>query len=132
VYGLEADISAANIGVSETAVGFGAVVTASASVDWITTIRGRFGILTQPGFLIYGTGGLAIVNWSAHASVNAFGFGGSVSESGTGTGVVFGVGVEKQISETMSARLEYLEFGQTDRIGDFGVIRAGLNFKFGP
>jgi len=132
VYGVEADVSAADIGVSYTAVGFGAVATASASIDWITTIRGRFGVLTQPGLLIYGTAGLAIVSWSAHASISGMGFGESFSASGTGTGVVFGVGVEKQISETMSARVEYLEFGQSDRIGDFGVLRAGLNFKFGP
>lgn len=132
VYGLEADISKTDIGISETVVGFGAIVTASASIDWITTIRGRFGLLTQPGLLIYGTAGLAIVNASAHASVSAFGFGSSVHESTTGTGLVFGVGVEKQISETMTARLEYLEFGQTDRIGDFGILRAGLTFKFAP
>jgi outer membrane immunogenic protein len=140
VYGLEADISKTDIGISESVGGFGAIVTASASIDWITTIRGRFGILTQPGLLIYGTAGLAIVNASAHASINVLSctpglpcvnMGSSVHESTTGTGLVFGVGVEKQISETMTARLEYLEFGQTDRIGDFGIVRAGLTFKFG-
>jgi hypothetical protein len=50
-------------------------------------------------------------------------------ESDTETGVVFGVGVESKLTERMSARLEYLEFGPPDRIGDFGVVRAGLNFK---
>ena len=132
VYGLEGDISASDIGVTETVVGFGAIASASASIDWITTIRGRFGVLTQPGLLIYGTAGLAIVNSSVHANISAFGFGANFHESATGSGFVFGVGVEHQLTERMSARLEYLEFGQTDRIGDFGIVRAGLNFKFGP
>src|SRR5215475_13791975 len=35
VYGLEADISAADIGISETLVVPGAVLNASASIDWI-------------------------------------------------------------------------------------------------
>jgi hypothetical protein len=25
-----------------------------------------------------------------------------------------------------------LGFSEPDRIGDFGIVRAGLNFKFGP
>ena len=48
VYGLEADISAADIGISETLVVPGAALNASASIDWIATIRGRLGLLVQP------------------------------------------------------------------------------------
>src|SRR5215831_4013595 len=92
VYGLEADVSAADIGISETLVVPGAVLNASASIDWIATIRGRFGVLVQPRLLIYGTAGLAIVNAEARASVNSFDFGQiSVSESDTETGFVYGV-----------------------------------------
>src|SRR5262249_45024370 len=39
VYGLEADVSAADIGVSETVVVPGAVLHASASVDCLATVR---------------------------------------------------------------------------------------------
>jgi outer membrane immunogenic protein len=133
VYGIEADISAADIGISETVVVPGAVLSASASIDWITTLRGRFGMLVKPNLLLYGTAGLAIVHAEANGSVNAFGLGQiSVRESDTGTGLVYGIGVESMLTERMSARLEYLGFSQPERIGDFGVIRAGLNFKFGP
>jgi opacity protein-like surface antigen len=50
--------------------------------------------------------------------------------STTESGFVYGVGVESKISERMSARLEYLGFSE-DRFGDFGIVRAGLNFKLG-
>ena len=97
ICGLEGDISAADIGISETIVVPGAVLNASASIDWIATIRGRVGVLVQPRLLIYGTAGLAIVNAEAHGSVNAFGFRQlSARESTTETGLVFAVGVEEQ------------------------------------
>jgi outer membrane immunogenic protein len=133
VYGIEGDISGADIGISETIVVQGAVLNASASIDWIATLRGRLGVLVQPNLLVYGTAGLAVVNAEAHASVTSFGFGQiSASESDTETGLVYGVGIESKFTERMSGRLEYLGFSQPDRIGDFGVVRAGLNFKFGP
>jgi outer membrane immunogenic protein len=132
VYGLEADASAADIGISETFVVPGAVLHASASVDFLATVRGRLGVLVQPNLLIYGTAGLAIVHAEAHASVNTM-FGGiSGRASDTETGFVYGIGVESQLNEKMSWRLEYLGFSEPDRIGDFGIVRAGLNFKFGP
>jgi opacity protein-like surface antigen len=109
------------------------VLSASASIDWLATIRGRVGILVQPNLLIYGTAGLAVAHAEAHASVGTFGFGGiSVRESDTGTGLVYGIGVESMWTERTSVRLEYLGFSEPDRIGDFGIVRAGLNFKFGP
>jgi len=129
VYGIEGDISAADIGISETFVVPGAVLSASASIDWITTLRGRFGILLKPNLLLYGTAGLAIVHAEANGSVNGF-----VLEqtTATGTGLVHGIGIESMLTDRMSARFEYLGFSQPDRIGDFGVVRAGLNFRFGP
>jgi outer membrane immunogenic protein len=133
VYGLEADISAADIGVSETIVVPGAVLNASASIDWLATIRGRVGVMVQPNLLIYGTAGLAIVNAEAHGSVTAVGIGQiSAHESDTESGFVYGIGVESKLNDRMSARLEYLGFGNLDRVGDFGIVRAGINFKFGP
>jgi outer membrane immunogenic protein len=125
VFGVEGDISAADIGVSESLSG----ATVSASIDWIATIRGRLGVLAQPNLLIYGTAGLAIVNWEARVSFMGFD---ELSTHGTDSGFVYGVGVESKLSERISARLEYLGFSeQPDRIGDFGIVRAGLNFKFG-
>jgi outer membrane immunogenic protein len=104
VYGLEADISVADIGISETLVVPGAALNASASIDLIATIRGRLGLLVQPNLLVYGTAGLAIVNAEAHANVAAFGIGQiSARESDTETGVVFGVGVENKVTENVGA-----------------------------
>jgi hypothetical protein len=40
---------------------------------------------------------------------------------------VLGLGVEAKISETMSARVEYLKFSDND----IDVVRAGLNIRFG-
>jgi len=122
VYGIEGDISAADIGVSEG----GPFFNVSASIDWLTTVRGRGGILVQPNLLIYATAVVGVVHWQAHA--NVFGFG--MATSGNETGFVYGIGVESQLTERMSWRVEYLGFNE-DRIGDFGVLRAGLNFKFG-
>ena len=124
VYGLEGDISAADIGVSAG----GPFFDVSASIDWLTTVRGRVGVLVQPNLLIYATAGVGVVHWEAHA--NMLGFGSILQTSGTETGFVYGIGVESKMNERMSWRLEYLGFNE-DRIGDFGILRAGLNFKLG-
>ena len=72
------------------------------------------------------------MNAEAHGSVDAMGLGTiSASESVTETGFVYGVGVESKLSERMSVRVEYLGLGNLDKVGDFGIVRAGLNFKFG-
>lgn len=137
VYGIEADISLSDIGVSESATAcdptFGcATARASASIDWLATVRGRFGVLVQPNTLVYATAGLGVVSAEGHASVTVPGAGSlRASVSDTGTGFVYGVGVESKVSETISLRVEYLGFGDTDVIGDFGIVRAGLNFRFG-
>jgi outer membrane immunogenic protein len=124
VYGLEGDISAADIGVSAG----GTFFDVSASINWLTTVRGRVGVLVQPNLLIYATAGIGVVHWEAHANMLGMPI---LQTSGNETGFVYGIGVESQWTEKMSWRLEYLGFNE-DRIGDFGVLRAGLNFKFGP
>jgi outer membrane immunogenic protein len=138
VYGIEADISLSDIGVSGSATACDPVLgcataRGSASIDWLATIRGRVGVLVQPTLLLYATAGLGIVSAEGHGSVTVPGqgtFRASISE--TDTGFVYGVGVEKKFSDTMSARVEYLGFGDLDNFGDFGIVRAGLNFKFAP
>ena len=44
-----------------------------------------------------------------------------------GVDFVFGLGVEGKISETMSARVDFLTGGDVDA----DVVRAALNFKLG-
>ena len=139
VYGLEADISLSDIGVGGSVTAcdpdpnFGcATARAGASIDWLATVRGRFGVLVQPSLLLYATAGLAIVHAEGHASVSIPGrplLSASVSDSDTG--FVYGLGVESKLNETMSVRVEYLGFGDIGSVGDFGIVRAGLNFRFG-
>jgi outer membrane immunogenic protein len=139
VYGIEADISLSDIGVSGSVTAcdpdprFGcATARAGASIDWLATVRGRLGVLVQPSLLLYATAGLAVVHAEGHASVSIPGrplLSASVSDSDTA--FVYGVGVESKLSDTMSVRVEYLGFGDIDAVGDFGIVRAGLNFRFG-
>ena len=109
-----------DISVSETLVGPGVVIKATGSIDWLATIRGRYGVLVQPNLLLYATAGLGIVDAEVHGSVNVIGVGQiSARESDTDTGFVYGIGVENKLSERMSVRLEYLGFGHVDTVGDF-------------
>lgn len=134
VYGIEGDISASNIGVDANASvcsgGFCSRIDAGASIDWFSTIRGRAGILVQPNLLVYATAGVATVHTEAHVRDS---LGNSISISETNSGFVGGVGVESKINETMSWRVEYLNFGHpADFVrDDTGIVRAGLNFRFG-
>jgi len=101
----------------------------SGSIDFVTTVRGRAGVLVQPNLLLYATAGVGVVHWRTHADIP--GFGTLLNTSGTETGLVYGIGVESNWTERMTWRLEYLGFNEGDRVGDFGVLRAGLNFKLG-
>jgi outer membrane immunogenic protein len=94
VYGLEGDISFSDV----------------EGVDWLATVRGRIGYLIAPSILLYGTGGLGMVNF----------------DHGTETELVLGLGVEGRLTQATTVRLEYVNF--TD--SDIDVVRVGLNFKF--
>lgn len=81
------------------------------SADWLASARGRAGILLDDRLLAYGTAGVGFAD--------AFG--------DTETGFVYGVGLEGQVTDRMTARIEYLGYDDIDA----DVIRAGLNFKLG-
>ena len=115
VYGLEADVSYADISES-----FGAF---EASIDFMATARGRLGYLITPNLLVYGTARFGIVGGSG--SVNIAGFGRSGND--TETDFVYGLGVEGKFSDKLSARIEYLAFGDLD----IDVVRVGLNYRLG-
>ena len=103
---------------------------AAASIDWIATIRGRLGLLVQPNLLVYGTAGLAVVNAEAHASVAALGMG-QISAREFDQ---FVYGLEADISSADIGISETLVVPGAvfNASADFGVVREGLNFKFGP
>jgi opacity protein-like surface antigen len=81
----------------------------------------------QPRPLVHARAGLAVVN--AETSFSGMGF--KVSHSETDTGFVYGLGVESTWTDTTSVRVEYLGFGDTSAVDSFGIIRVGVNFKFG-
>jgi outer membrane immunogenic protein len=126
VYGVEADFALSSIEEEATAcVGF-TCARASASLDWMATVRGRVGYLVDPRILLYATAGIGLVSWSAEGSISGCpqcGF----KLDGTESGLVFGLGVEGKISETMTARIEFLTGDDLEA----DVVRAALNFKLG-
>jgi outer membrane immunogenic protein len=134
--------------------------TARQSVDYIGTVRGRFGWLALPTLLIYGTGGLAYggVNMSTAfvAQETALpGIAGGTSYSDTRVGWVAGGGLEWLFLPSWSAKVEYQYYNlgnvtttgvvtqataagaplaaaatQTTVRFNGNLVRAGLNYHF--
>jgi hypothetical protein len=94
-----------------------------AAVDWMTSLRGRYGIIRE-GTLVYATAGLVYSD--------------TVSTGRSyDTGAVFGGGVEQPLSELWSLRGEALFYrfdpsGKTDRaeVDDAWVVRIGITRRF--
>jgi outer membrane immunogenic protein len=126
VYGVEGDFALSSIKDGATACAGFMCASASASLDWMATARGRIGYLLDPRILAYATAGVGFVSWSAEGGITGCP-GCTIKLDGTDSGFVFGLGVEGKISETMTARIEFLSGG------DFqpDVVRAALNFKLG-
>jgi opacity protein-like surface antigen len=95
----------------------------------LATVRGRIGYLIDQGILAYATAGIGIASWSAEAGFRNCPFDRcpSIELDGRETDFVFGLGVEGKLSETMSARVDFLTGGDLDA----DVVRAALNFKLG-
>src|SRR5262249_44268850 len=108
-------------------------------VDYIATLRGRFGHAFDH-WLIYGTGGFA---WSQARFVESPGFANDEDKAlRTRFGWVFGGGVELPISPDWTAKLEYL-YHRLGTVGavfpsgtryqsvfDIHSLRVGLNRQF--
>ena len=104
VAGIEADGAWADINNSVTQVfpGLG-TLTASAKVDALATVRGRFGVAFDQ-VLLYGTGGLALADTKLSASA----LGLTVSDNQTMTGWTAGAGIEWMFLPHWSIKGEYL------------------------
>ncbi|SRR5579871_5587444 len=103
VAGIEADGAWADINNSVTQVVGVVPVTASAKVDALATVRGRFGVAFDQ-VLLYGTGGLAIADTKLSASALGLTF----SDSQTMTGWTAGAGIEWMFLPHWSVKGEYL------------------------
>lgn len=130
VVGVESDLEGSNI----SGTGSNGISTHTTDVDWLGSLRARFGIAADRT-LFYATGGLAYGD--VHEAELVPGSDGTVFR----TGWTAGLGLEHQISRGLSARLEYRYTdlgtstntfqGVADRSDvSFGAVRAGLSWKF--
>jgi outer membrane immunogenic protein len=89
--------------------------TVSAKTDWLGTVRGRFGIVLTPTWLVYFTAGLAFGGDNASSTLAQAGpvgpgfLGtGAGSISNTRLGGTYGAGLEWMFARNWSAKAEYL------------------------
>jgi outer membrane immunogenic protein len=162
VLGIEADLSYAGLKGTATAAGSATsggppvtrdfLVSESQRLNWLATLRARFGILTSDALLLYVTGGLAVGQIKESTFLSFSGLGGTTfigTASSTRAGWTVGGGGEYRIGGNWTAKLEYLFFDlgrntvrgidtvspnqpfQTQATFDFKgqLVRAGLNLK---
>jgi high affinity Mn2+ porin len=114
--------------------------TVTDQIDYIATLRGRFGYAFDY-WLIYGTGGFA---WSQARFVESPGIASDEDKIlRTRTGWALGLGAEVAIAPNWTARIEYLydRFGTVGgvfpsgtayrSVFDINALRFGLNYKLG-
>ncbi|MBG0811284.1 porin family protein [Methylosinus sp. H3A] len=161
VAGIEADIQgvAGSNGATSSVAAFGpltSTISASKSIDYLGTVRGRLGYLITPSLLVYGTGGLAYgqTNLSSGVVQTVGGLVGTSSSafSDTRVGWTAGGGVEWLFLPQWSAKVEYLYYDlgtvSTSSVISFTgiaapvattasasrfnghVVRAGVNYHF--
>lgn len=139
VFGLEADVVAADLNSSATGTIGGVAFTANADVDVFGSVRGRVGYAWGPT-MVYATGGYG---W-ANLNLGITGGGLSVSSDNHLDGYVVGGGIEHAINAgPWSVKLEYLYYnfddqtitlgGATGTTGDLDAhtVKLGLNYRFG-
>lgn len=132
VLGGEADLQWANIGHTEPGLGG----TFTSRTDLFGTLRARAGIPIGQ-VMPYGTVGVAYGRGSATVDTGV-----STSQTANHFGWALGVGLEAQATSNLSLKAEYLYVdlgtqtynllpgGGRDIGQRFGVIRAGVNYKF--
>lgn len=147
VWGIEADIQAADIKKSVLDVNFGDTI--SSKVDWFGTLRGRIGYAFDPA-LVYFTAGLAYGNVKNSVSGPIL-VGAPYKIDHVNAGYVLGGGVEFKVAPnwTVKTEYQYINLGTNDpknpagtrfsqlgpgstnvRDNDFHTVRIGLNYLF--
>ena len=147
VLGVEADLQGAAFAKADAAyLGTARFASVRPSLDYFGTVRGRVGY-TFDRVLIYGTGGFAYGGGSAAANAAAYPY---ALPDTTRTGYAVGGGVEYAFTDKLSAKIEalylnlgkrfsgatyydaasatYLGAGRSE--AGFGLVRAGLNYRF--
>ncbi len=148
LYGIEGDLnfSALKHTTNYDVAGFLPVPLLSdhRSLDWLSTIRGRAGIVANDSLLLYVTGGLAFggLKHSVDAPIGPINL---FSENKVRWGWTAGAGTEMALRDNWSLKSEvlYVNFQNNDysvpllptaRLSDRDsawIARVGLNYKFG-
>jgi len=111
VFGVEGDASASWVDGGNGCCGH--------SVDWATSLRGRLGVAFYDNrTLLYGTGGVAWANIDYSDDTFA-------GYSKTHFGWVIGGGLEHMLTQSLSARVEYLYYDFKDDTAPAGALGAG-------
>ena len=128
VWGVEGDISGADLHAGQE------VSTIGAKVDLLASLRGRLG-LAFDRILVYGTGGVGWVRGRAGAQT----FGTVLTTNFTQSRGVLGGGVELAVTNNLTLRVEVLDYIGTETFGlggdlnnnirDIWVARFGANYK---
>jgi len=144
VFGIEIDgqgtgqDDSASAGVFVPGVGV-VTATASESLPWFVTARGRIGYAFAPMFMIYATGGAAVVDHRFDLTVTGFG---TANSEDTRVGWTAGAGIEGALSRNWSWKAEYLHLDtgrfNTNALGVLPVSlkvtdeigRFGINYRF--
>jgi outer membrane immunogenic protein len=115
----------------------GPVASGTEQIPWLGTFRGRLGVAFDR-FLVYGTAGGAAIELTSNVNAGAAG---STSTNITHGAWTAGGGVAYALTDSLSARLEYLYLDTGDiNAGYVGpltvtghvqenIVRAGLNFR---
>ena len=157
VYGVEADIQGSsakdNFSVVSLPPSGPITVAGSNSLEWLSTVRGRFGISATPMTLLYVTGGLAIgetkLNISGSCVTCAPVLASAASSNKISTGWTIGAGAEWALAGGWSVKSEYLYYDLsadeatisynyvtwtstlTAHVNNSGhIARIGVNYKF--
>ena len=143
VLGVETDLQYADVGGSSGGYYGGYYAGSNDSDGYFGTVRARAGVAFDRA-LIYVTGGLAYGdlgnnNFAGLGSVNNYYYGSNNSDSNWGW--TLGGGVEYAFTNNLTAKIEglYVNLDTKNSGGlyyagngdtEFGVVRAGLNYKF--
>jgi outer membrane immunogenic protein len=135
VLGIEADFQGSAQDHSDTFNVVGVPVTVSEKMPWFSTIRGRVGWALD-NVLLYGTGGMAIVD----GKISGTALGVTLSKENSNIGWTAGGGVEWAFAPHWTAKAEYLyiDSGNIELFNIGGVelngriqdnfVRGGINY----
>jgi outer membrane immunogenic protein len=146
VIGLETDIQGTAFSRGSAAIGTTPYYNVSPSLDYLGTVRGRVGYAFDR-WLVYATGGLAYGGGSTPSSASAYPY---TLPDTSRIGYTVGGGVEYALTDHVSVKVEglYVDLGRhtpgttyfdattpayygTGRSDNgFGLVRAGLNYRF--